>query len=132
MLNITDNWKWPFILINWEEIFINEIELEKLQNWCKYQDGEVIETQEYRDNILNNEKQELIIEYKNIKSELKEIKLDIQELDDTYESKDEWGKQFSDIRKLVLEKRLSDIRKKWDNLALEWITKFWQDIISEF
>lgn len=36
MLNITDLWQWPFILIGGQEIKLNQEELEKVQAWYSY------------------------------------------------------------------------------------------------
>ena len=102
----------------------SEEEKNKLSNWYL-----IDENWEFY--LDENQKQELIIEYKNIQKEITDKKSEIQEILDTYDSYNQQGKQIADIQKTKLENDLKILREKKDNLVLSWVEKYWVEVINE-
>ena len=124
MIVITDNGNWPFIIINWEERKISQEEIEKLNSWYLYIDWEIVEWPE----VKNFEKQKLFSEYKANLEIIKQLNAEIQEVEATAE-------YFPDIAKIRIDKLTKDrteLRTKNGLLIQEAVSKFGEEIISEF
>jgi len=48
-----------FTYIDWKKIYFSEEEVLKIQKWCIYKDWEIIETEEYKQNLLKEEKNKI-------------------------------------------------------------------------
>ena len=78
-----------------------------------------------------SEKESMILEYKDTQKQIVSIKSEIQEINDTYETYNEQGKHLADIRGVKLNEKLSQLRQNKDNLVLEWINKYWEEILDD-
>ena len=70
-------------------------------------------------------------DYKDIQKQIVDIKSELQEIEDTYESYNEQGKKIADLQKSNLQSKLDWLRKEKDNLVLDWIEKYWIEVINE-
>jgi wobble nucleotide-excising tRNase len=99
-------------------------ELEKLNSWYLYIDWEIVEWPE----IKNFEKQKLFSEYKTNLGTIKQLNAEIQEVEATAE-------YFPDIAEKRIDKLTKDrteLRTKNGWLIQEAVSKFGEEIISEF
>lgn len=77
-------------------------------------------------------KDKIISQYKEKQKEIDWVKLEIQEIDDTKDWMSESWKALSTARLQILNNRLAESRSEKESIALEWIEKFWEEIIWEF
>lgn len=110
----------------------NKIEIE-VDKWIEsdilfwiYKNGKIIEKKN------SYEKQEKIAQYKNIQKEIQDIKAEISDYEERFETLEKEWKALAQARIWVLNTRLEEKRTESDTLSLEWIEKFWEEIISEF
>lgn len=77
------------------------------------------------------EKIKMIKDYKNNQKLIIETKTEIQEIDDTYETYNEQGKNIADKLKINLNAKLVEFRDKKDTMVLEGVNKYWEEVINE-
>jgi len=121
--------KWCVVIE--KESFTQE-ESEKLYNWCLFQKWKIIVTNQYKTNIEEVEKKETILKYQGLQKDIQEIKWEIQDYEETYEDKNEQWKALAKMRVDVLKTRLLAKRNESDLIALEWVEKFWSEVMNEF
>jgi hypothetical protein len=111
----------------WEEaiyIDLSQEELEKLNSWYLYIDWEIVEWPE----VKEFEKQKLFSEYNTNLEAIKQLNAEIQEVEATAE-------YFPDIAEKRIDKLTKDrteLRTKNGLLIQEAVSKFGEEIISEF
>jgi len=75
----------------------------------------------------NFEKQKILSEYKNNLNIIKEINSEIQEVDET----SQYFPEIAQARKQILETKRTELRNSNWLLVQQWISKYWELIISE-
>lgn len=106
------------------EIDFTDEELEKLNSWYLYIDWEIVEWPE----VKEFEKQKLFSEYKTNLEAIKQLNAEIQEVEATAE-------YFPDIAEKRIDKLTKDrteLRTKNGLLIQEAVSKFGEEVISEF
>lgn len=109
----------PLKELDYDKIIESDIE-----NW-RYINWEIIDVD------FNNEKKQIISDYKNNKKEIVDVKNELQEIEDTYETYNEQGKSIADLQKNKLNAELIELRNKKNTMILEGIAKYWEGIINE-
>lgn len=105
--------------IKWDEKILVTEENKNLLVWYKFIQEEI------------PKKEKLKIEYKNIQKAITDIKSELQEIDDTYETYNDIGKTIADKQKTILSEKLTSFRQQKDLLVLWAIEAYWEDILNE-
>lgn len=101
------------------------------EQWCITINCDTTSSDEI-ENIKNSQLKELLkIEYKNIQTQIVEVKSEIKEIDDTYETYNETGKMIADKQKTILTEKLTAFRQQKDELVLGAIEKYWDEVLNE-
>jgi len=94
-MEIYDNrdWLWQFIYRNWEKIYIPNKYIDKIQKWCIYKNWKIIETEEYKQNLLKEEKNKIE----------KEFQETIKQITAWYSQAEQkgWGLQLTEAKKVL-------------------------------
>lgn len=78
-----------------------------------------------------SEKELLKVEYRKIKTQIVEVKAEIQEIEDTYDTYNAAGKTVADKQKTILSDRLSALRGQKDELVMSAIEKYGDEVLNE-
>lgn len=81
------------------------------------------------------EKQELIEQYKNLQKEIIEVRAELEDIEDNIEKwniTEEQKLQVANARISILEARRKEKRDLQDLLVSEWIEKYWMEILDNF
>ena len=92
-------------------------------------------TDEQKDliNIYNQWEEILTLKskYKSIQKEIVDIKSELQEIEDTFDTYNTTGMSIATKQKAILSWRLSELRIQKDELVLSAIEKYWEEVLNE-
>jgi len=77
------------------------------------------------------ERELFVTQYKNIQKNIADVKLEIQEINDTYDTYTDEMKVIADQQLIILNNKLVKLRKEKDELVLSAVNEYWVEVLNE-